>query len=56
MKTRITILAENDDPMSALGDNPEELVKEAWELFLNLHIRQSKKKDKAIIEKVEVFE
>lgn len=56
MKTRITILAENDEPVSALGDNPEELVKEAWELILNYLIRQSKTRDKATIENVEVFE
>jgi hypothetical protein len=55
MKTRITILAENDEPMSALGDNPEELAKEAWEAILHWLMRDNGR-DKAIVEKVEVFE
>ena len=41
MVTRITIVAENDKPMSALGDNPNEKVRMAWELILNLIALQS---------------
>lgn len=55
MKTRITILAENNEPMNALGDNPKELVKEAWEAILHW-LMKANGRDKAIVEKVEVFE
>lgn len=55
MKTRITILAENDEPMSALGDNPDELTKKAWEAILHW-LMKGNGRDKAIVEKVEVFE
>lgn len=36
MITRVTIVAKNDTPVSVLGDNPNEKVKAAWEVMLNL--------------------
>ena len=36
MITRVTIVAKNDAPVSVLGDNPNEKVKAAWEIMLNL--------------------
>ncbi len=35
MITRVTIVAKNNEPMSVLGDNPNEKVKAAWEIALN---------------------
>lgn len=41
MITKITIVAENDTPISVLGDNPNEKVKAVWEVILNLIVLQS---------------
>ena len=54
MKTRVTIVAENDKPLSALGDNPNEKVRMAWELILNLIALQSGETVK--VEKAEAWE
>ena len=54
MKTRITIVAENDTPMSVLGDNPNEKVKAVWEVILNLIALQSGETVK--VEKAEVWD
>lgn len=54
MKTRITIVAENDTPMSVLGDNPNEKVKAVWEIILNLIALQSG--ETVNVEKVEVWD
>lgn len=43
MITRVTIIAKNDAPMSVLGDNPNEKVKAAWEVMLNLFALQAAK-------------
>lgn len=58
MKTRITILAENNVPISKLGSNPEQKVREAWEIVLRymLLTTDSANDEKAVLEKVEVFE
>jgi hypothetical protein len=54
MKTRITIVAENDTPMSVLGDNPNEKVRAVWEIILNLIALQSG--ETVNVEKVEVWD
>lgn len=54
MKTRITIVAENDTPMSVLGDNPNEKVRAVWEVILNLMAFQSG--ETVNVEKVEVWD
>lgn len=54
MKTRITIVAENDTPMSVLGDNPNEKVRAVWEVILNLIALQSGETVK--VEKAEVWD
>ena len=54
MKTRITIIAENDVPMSALGDNPNEKVRAAWEVILNLIALQGG--ETVRVEKAEVWD
>lgn len=54
MKVRVTIMTENDKPISNLGDSPEETAKRGWELLLALLNTQSD--DKATLEKVEIVE
>ena len=55
MKIRVTLLVENEKPISLLGDNPEAKIKQAYELVLALVMTQSPG-DKALVEKVEVVE
>lgn len=55
MKIRVTLLTENNKPVSVLGENPEEKIKRAWELALTL-IMTLNNGDKALVEKVEVLE
>lgn len=54
MKVRVTIMTENDKPISVLGENPEEKAKRGWELVLALLNTQSE--DKATLESVEIVE
>ena len=53
MITRVTIVAKNDVPVSVLGDNPNEKVKAAWEVMLNLIALQSG--DTVSVENAEVW-
>ena len=55
MKIRLTVITENDKPVSVLGENPEEKIKQAWNLALTL-IATLNPGDKAFVEKVEVVE
>lgn len=54
MITKVTIVAKNDTPMSVLGDNPNEKVKAAWEVMLNLVALQGG--EIVSIEKAEVWD
>ena len=54
MKVRVTILTENDKPVSALGDNPEEKAKRAWELMIALF--NTAGEDRVTLEKVEIVD
>lgn len=54
MKVRVTIMTENDKPVSVLGENPEEKVKRGWELVLALLNTQSE--DKVMLESAEIIE
>lgn len=54
MKVRVTIMTENDKPISVLGENPEEKAKRCWELMLALLNTQSE--DRATLERVEIVE
>lgn len=54
MKVRVTIMTENDKPVSVLGENPEEKIKRGWELVLAL--LNTRSEDKATLEKVEIVE
>ena len=55
MKIRLTIITENNKPVEALGENPEEAVKKAWEMIFKLITPFSKNKDKAYVENVEIL-
>lgn len=54
MKVRVTIMTENDKPVSVLGENSEEAARKAWELVLALLNAQSE--DRATLERVEIVE
>lgn len=41
MKVKVTILTQNNIPLSTLGDNPEEKVRIAWELFLTGFLQEN---------------
>ena len=56
MKCKITFLAENNQPVSILGDNPEEKVKLAFQMFFNQFTLLAENEDKVTIIKVEVSE
>lgn len=55
MKIRLTLITENDKPVSVLGENPEEKIKQVWDLILTL-IMTLNPGDKAFVEKAEVIE
>ena len=56
MKCRVTILAENNQPVSKLGDNPEEKVKLAFQMFFDQLSLFSLNEDKVAVLEVEVTE
>lgn len=53
MKIRVTLMTENDKPVSALGADPEEKVRKAWNIMLHLISLQSE--DSAYVENVEII-
>ena len=55
MKIRLTLITENDNPISVLGENPEEKIKDVYERILARAMLKSPG-DRAVIEKVEVIE
>ena len=55
MKIRATLLMENDKPISALGENPEEKIRKAYEAILALAMLKNPG-DSAILEKIEIVE
>ena len=56
MKVRVTLMTENDAPVSSLVENPEEAIRNGWKLFLGLSIATSDYADKSHVEKVEILE
>ena len=60
MKCKVTFLAENNQPVSTLGDNPEEKVKLAFQMFFDqlslLSPLFSLNEDKVAVLEVEVSE
>ena len=56
MKVRVTLITENDKPVSMLGENPEVTIKRAWELVLAVMSLESKDpSDRAFVESVEII-
>lgn len=54
MKVRVTLMTENDKPVSDLGEDPEEKIKRAWEFVVALlNIRSE---DSATLENIEIVE
>ena len=56
MKVRVTLITENDKPVSMLGENPEVSIKRAWDLVLAMLSLESKDpSDRAFVESVEII-
>ena len=56
MKVRVTLITENDKPVSMLGKNPEVSIKRAWDLVLAMSSLESKDpSDRAFVEGVEII-
>ena len=56
MKVRVTLITENDKPVSMLGENPEIAIKRAWDLVLAMLSLESKDpSDRAFVENVEII-
>lgn len=56
MKIRVTILTENDKPLSLIGENPQAKAELAWTLILNMINKCCEDGEKATLESVEVEE
>lgn len=56
MKIRVTLLTENNKPLSVLGENPEEKIKKAWECTLLLLSLIGDTQDRAILESFEIVD
>lgn len=58
MKTRVTIYGENNEPMSSLGNDPEGIVKDLWEMMLKTIMVLGEPDSTTVveIEKAEVWE
>lgn len=54
MKIKVTLLTENEKPVSVLGENPEEKARKAWELVCAMLNMQGE--DKIQLENVEILE
>lgn len=54
MRIRLTIMTENDKPVECLGDNPEEKIKNVWDILLTMITLMSKSNENAYVERVEV--
>ena len=59
MKVRITLITENNRPVSALGENPEDTIRWGWDVFLStlLSLADNKKnEDRFMIEDVQILD
>ena len=56
MKVRVTLMTENDVPVSSLSGDPEEIARKAWEIFLKTVCAFSEHNDYAYVEKVEIID
>ena len=57
MKIRITLMTENDLPVSELGDNPVEKIKAAWDSFLSsVLLFSDDPSENGYVEEIEIVE
>lgn len=56
MKVRVTLLTENNKPVSTLGENPERKIRYAYNTLLGIWGATGKNGDKGKVEKVEILE
>lgn len=56
MKVRVTLIVENNSPVSALGNNPEDKIRNAYDLLLSMVTLTSENGDCGKVEKVEILE
>ena len=56
MKVRVVLITENDVPVEALGENPAEKIKRAWDAFFALNSLASDNGDKGYVEAVEIMD
>ena len=54
MKVRVTLMTENDVPVSTLGDDPVRSIRTAWDFVVGLLRMQGD--DDIYVEKVEIVE
>lgn len=54
MKVRVTLMTENDKPVSDLGENPEEKIRKAWEFVCAL--LNMRGDDRTTLERAEIVE
>lgn len=54
MRVRLTVMTENNVPVSELGENPEQKIRMAWDAFLACINFMSE--DGIYVEKVEIIE
>lgn len=55
MRVRLVLVVENDSPVEALGDAPEQKIKAGWELLLRTVELVSENGDKGYVEAVEIL-
>ena len=56
MKIKLTIIGENDVPISNLGDNPKDKIRNAYMALFNMLNSTTPKNEKMILEDIEIIE
>lgn len=56
MKIRVTLMTENNKPLSNLGENPEEAARRGWELLVSFLNAQGEIGEKISLENIEIVE
>ena len=54
MRVRVTVMTENNVPVSELGENPEQKIREVWDATIALIDLMSE--DSIYVEKIELVE
>lgn len=56
MKVRVTVMTENDVPVSELGENPEQKIRKAWGALLACLDLMSEDNENIYLENIEIVE